>query len=561
MTTPPLPFGSSKSPAFGQQAASPFGPPNSPFGTFKVPSSNPFAPPSTAPAFPATASSSIKSVANLSTNMQAKQWAKAVGLDIANVAWEDCARTPKSCWGPCISDMTLVVNKTWMSVLRPPNFSDPIMRIPAASIQVRVGNESPHDVPLTNVSLQHYLEHIAKYTELESSLFAPGVDDQVLVSAQSCFLPIPMTGHVDFHVGLYNYQSTPSSPAVLVLVSTDAGTSAQVVRGDRQGDILYFNDRGTKRTFNATRLSTDRAARGVTTTGAMTQDEDARNFIMVVQIPLRVVQPRFGGSSFSFGGGGQAFGCSPAAPSYMPTSSTGFANFAAPNVEPAMVGLGSAVGPFPKLSQHAKIERDTAYPIRVTLQFYQATTNGVVSEAIIQHLAAQMAAVKTHATWTGSLVQPQPSWSCPTSSSGPFVPTVAAAASTASSPHKAFYCNQCSQLITGRIRYKCLVCPDFDLCETCEGVESTHPTHHPFLRLKHAHYGNKNYVTLNRQELTHHGVHCCECNQPIVGILYQCTLCPTVRLCESCELVAGHADFTHPLLKIFRSQKLSTKTS
>ncbi|KAF0691624.1 Aste57867_17194 [Aphanomyces stellatus] len=180
----------------------------------------------------------------------------------------------------------------------------------------------------------------------------------------------------------------------------------------------------------------------------------------------------------------------------------------------------------------------------------------------------------TQAPWTGSFVQPQqPSWSksvvpppiqastTNTSSGNPFVPTVAAAASTASSPHKAFYCNQCSQLITGRIRYKCLVCTDFDLCETCEGVESTHPTHHPFLRLKHAHYGDKNYVTLNRQELTHHGVHCCECNQPIVGILYQCTLCPTVRLCESCELVAGHADFTHPLLKIFRSQKLSTKTS
>ncbi|KAH9160776.1 hypothetical protein AeNC1_018954, partial [Aphanomyces euteiches] len=286
---------------------------------------------------------------------------------------------------------------------------DPIMSVPSSAIQVSVGNESPHDVPLTKISLEDYLKNISKYTELNtnSSLFVPQKDDQVVVSTQSCFLPIPTAGEVDFHVGLFNYQSTPSAPAVLVLVSTDAGTSAQVVEGNRRGDILYFNDRGTKRTFKAERLSTDRAKRGVETTGAMTQEEEARNYIMIVQIPL--IKPvRF-----------TAQECFASAPRRMKSAVAvskarhripnkqmdEFADIA--NVEPAMVGLGSSHGPFPKLSKHADIKRDPSYPIRVTLQYYQATSNGVVTQSIIDNLARQMEEVKTKATWCGSLVVPE----------------------------------------------------------------------------------------------------------------------------------------------------------
>ncbi|CAK4072206.1 unnamed protein product [Aphanomyces euteiches] len=485
----------------------------------------------------------VESVANLSRNAQAKAWARERGLDIVNVSWEDCARNQGSCWGPCISDMTLVVNNRWMSVLRVPNFSDPIMSVPSSAIQVSVGNESPHEVPLTKISLEDYLKNISKYTELNtnSTLFVPHKDDQVVVSTQSCFLPIPTAGEVDFHVGLFNYQSTPSAPAVLVLVSTDAGTSAQVVEGNRRGDILYFNDRGTKRTFKAERLSTDRAKRGVETTGAMTQEEEARNYIMIVQIPLIKPAPAFG-----FGGGGgfgastaMAFGavqqCGPVMGGRVKSTSYSFGAPAA-NVEPAMVGLGSSHGPFPKLSKHADIKRDPSYPIRVTLQYYQATSNGVVTQSIIDNLARQMEEVKTKATWCGSLVVPQ-------------------------NPHMSVICDLCQNPIAGQVRYKCLVCPYYDLCEVCEAKPAGftfahyHPENHPFLKLKHDRYGASSYVEQNRSTLTHHGVMCTECYKPIVGILYQCTMCPTVHLCEVCELTKGHANFTHPLLKIFHSHK------
>ncbi|CAK4164671.1 unnamed protein product [Aphanomyces euteiches] len=480
----------------------------------------------------------VESVANLSRNAQAKAWARERGLDIVNVSWEDCARNQGSCWGPCISDMTLVVNNRWMSVLRVPNFSDPIMSVPSSAIQVSVGNESPHEVPLTKISLEDYLKNISKYTELNtnSTLFVPHKDDQVVVSTQSCFLPIPTAGEVDFHVGLFNYQSTPSAPAVLVLVSTDAGTSAQVVEGNRRGDILYFNDRGTKRTFKAERLSTDRAKRGVETTGAMTQEEEARNYIMIVQIPL--IKPVRFTAQECFASAPQrmksAVAVSKARHRIPNKQMDEFADIA--NVEPAMVGLGSSHGPFPKLSKHADIKRDPSYPIRVTLQYYQATSNGVVTQSIIDNLARQMEEVKTKATWCGSLVVPQ-------------------------NPHMSVICDLCQNPIAGQVRYKCLVCPYYDLCEVCEAKPAGftfahyHPENHPFLKLKHDRYGASSYVEQNRSTLTHHGVMCTECYKPIVGILYQCTMCPTVHLCEVCELTKGHANFTHPLLKIFHSHK------
>merc|ERR1712107_668420 len=49
-------------------------------------------------------------------------------------------------------------------------------------------------------------------------------------------------------------------------------------------------------------------------------------------------------------------------------------------------------------------------------------------------------------------------------------------------------CDECQQTIIG-VRYKCLVCPDFDLCETCE-VNNSHP--HVFAKL----YKHRDYQTV-----------------------------------------------------------------
>jgi hypothetical protein len=68
-----------------------------------------------------------------------------------------------------------------------------------------------------------------------------------------------------------------------------------------------------------------------------------------------------------------------------------------------VIGHGKVEGPFTEIDGLA-IERDDRYPIRVTVQFYKATSNGVVSEADIKEIAAQIDRVYKNAAYVGSLV-------------------------------------------------------------------------------------------------------------------------------------------------------------
>lgn len=46
-----------------------------------------------------------------------------------------------------------------------------------------------------------------------------------------------------------------------------------------------------------------------------------------------------------------------------------------------------------------------------------------------------------------------------------------------------YHCNYCNKDITGKIRIKCVMCPDFDLCIECfsVGAEVTpHKSNHPY---------------------------------------------------------------------------------
>ena len=86
-------------------------------------------------------------------------------------------------------------------------------------------------------------------------------------------------------MALFNYQSKKSDPAVLVIVSTSKGTSAQIIEGNEQK--LLFNNYGRKADFIGQRLTDNRIERGVSIHGAMTKQEKQDNCIVIIQIPLK----------------------------------------------------------------------------------------------------------------------------------------------------------------------------------------------------------------------------------------------------------------------------------
>jgi hypothetical protein len=157
-----------------------------------------------------------------------------------------------------------------------------------------------------------------------------------------------------------------------------------------------------------------------------------------------------------------------------------------------------------------------------------------------------------------ALVSPVPFMSlCPQPASAPLVSTPVAPKVTPT--HPSVTCDHCKQQISGTVRYKCLQCPNFDLCPDCEVKTAArdgkvHPATHLFLKMRAAaqEYGSSNAVVENRSMLVHTGVRCSSCQaEPIVGVRYMCSVCPAVNLCEKCEVAEGHASFKHPLLKVF----------
>jgi hypothetical protein len=361
----------------------------------------------------------IQKVMRMTSDREARNLASKYGLNITTVAWEDAARTKGSCWGPCISDMTLNVENNALPLIRHPNYEDLTWDVAMDKIPLVVGNELSGG-QLYTVTLKEYLQNFRMYLHKPESwkgsnttLLAESRDSHVIMSSQACFLPVAAGGEAKFNVSIYNYQSSSRNPAVLAIVATAQGTSAQVVEGgSRGGQKLYFNKSGEKASFIGERLSDNRRARGVAVEGEMTREEKQQNMIMIIQVPLkRKNQPRRG-----FGGGGYAYNdC---------LESLECASLAAPtsfsyaekkkcsrrreqrekaDVEEAIIRVGEGEGEFDEV-RGLEIERDPAYPVRVTLQFYKSTANGVIDEDAVRVISEQIEASRKNADFVGSLV-------------------------------------------------------------------------------------------------------------------------------------------------------------
>ncbi|MBC7804595.1 MAG: hypothetical protein H7145_00395 [Akkermansiaceae bacterium] len=356
----------------------------------------------------------IERTGNMVNDSVQQGLARKQGLDILNVTWEDTGRYKGSSVGPNISDMTIQVfsrdtaekmSVTCMPVIRKPNFADETCDLDPKTFTLLIGNAKGKD--LRRISLHDFLQSPMQYLSKPDSwagresktLLAPLRDSKVLVSAQACFLPIPKGGLATFNPVLFNYQSSKENPAVLTILATREGTSATVIDNSRDtfetgavwGQRLFHNANGERASLTGQRESDfkagDASAPGVGTPDAR-KPESGLNMVLLIQVPLKHKE---------IAGG---FGADDLAMSMAPSSKSASRSS---NVENAVIGHGEHEGPFTEVD-NLPIERDPRFPVRVTVQFYKATDNGVASEGDLRAIRDQIDRVYNQSDYVGSLV-------------------------------------------------------------------------------------------------------------------------------------------------------------
>jgi len=365
--------------------------------------------------------SAIQRTSDMVWDEDALRLAQEHGLDLVNLTWEDTGRYSNSAVGPNISDLTIQVQHrlegsrdcalTLMPVIRYPNFTDLTADIDPDDFYLLVGNE--HGDELERITLTEYLKHFRRFlsdpdswASRDDSLLA-GRDSHVLVSAQAAFLPVPQEALAEFNPVIFNYQSYQGDPAVLTIVATREGTSATVIDNTRDafpagwswGQRLFFNQDGERASFTGERLSDFVSTRPVTLDSPEAAGESGMNMVLIIQVPLR--------QKVSF----QDLLPSLGAMAPMAESA------ARSDVEAAVIGHGRVEGPFTEIDGLA-IRRDGRFPIRVTVQFYKATSDGIVTEGDMQAIADQIDRVYEDGDYVGSLVVDGPS-DRPTEYEGP----------------------------------------------------------------------------------------------------------------------------------------------
>jgi hypothetical protein len=359
----------------------------------------------------------IAATADMVRNTHTRALVQKYGLDIVNLTWEDTGRYKNSAVGPNISDMTIQVGfedpttrqfqVTCMPVIRYPNFRDLTCDLDPRDFTLLVGNH--HGQPLRRISLYDFLAHPRSYLTNPASwrgekhsLLAPR-DTRVLVSAQACFLPIPKSGKATFNPVLFNYQSKKGDPAVLTILATREGTSVTVIDNERDafrsgsvwGQRLFFNANGQRASLTGERES-DFVAKGGDQTSptpgvpGQPQNTSGLNMVLLIQVPLkqrtlpRSKPPMVPGIAYE-------------------SKAAGMPAPRASDIENAVIGHGDLEGPFTEIDNLA-IERDERFPVRVTVQFYKATSNGVATEADIAAIKANIERIYVQSEDAGSLV-------------------------------------------------------------------------------------------------------------------------------------------------------------
>jgi hypothetical protein len=100
--------------------------------------------------------------------------------------------------------------------------------------------------------------------------------------------------------------------------------------------------------------------------------------------------------------------------------------------------------------------------------------------------------------------------------------------------HKGIICDHCKAKDFSGVRFRCLDCPNFDLCDNCINFTDIHNSNHSFQQIKEP-------VEVDIKTVPHNGVTCNKCRKSnFTGNRFACTHCKKVNYCEEC-----HKDYSY----------------
>ncbi len=354
------------------------------------------------------------------------------GLALQNLMWEDTGRSEGSSVGPNISDLTLEVRyrengqnrADLLPVIRFPNFEDRTGDVPSDRFLVRVGNQKGgklDTIPLTDV-----LKNVKAFVSDPSSIHGSGN----LLAARNTALSRERGKPCSFR---FRRKATPRIHArdlqlpVGAIIACRPHVARHAPRHERRGrdERRRFDvaDRAWSRALlqqqrparavhggapNGRRHAHRRAGRAEDRRRQDGHREGRRRSLLdpSAASPCGTATPN-DGSPRRCRRGAPGFAASAAGPPPPPAAAPAqpMEKAKKSDVEQAVLGHGKDEGKFEE-GRGLGLERDPQFPIRVTVQFYKATSNGVVADKDLDGIAGAIGNVYEHADFVGSLVVP-----------------------------------------------------------------------------------------------------------------------------------------------------------
>jgi hypothetical protein len=177
------------------------------------------------------------------------------------------------------------------------------------------------------------------------------------------------------------------------------------------GQELYFNDGGHRAAFVAerrsdvvARIAAQGGPRSLADRSALGRGADV---MALIQVPLEHENRGVLGGVTPTDTYGYQFSDDPlSAGGFGPSDATIRVRPGSSDLERAVLGHGPRLGPFQE-GRGARLVRDPTFPIRITVQFYKATSSGVVTDGDLDAVSRSIASAYSHADYIGSLILPQ----------------------------------------------------------------------------------------------------------------------------------------------------------